>query len=166
MLGKSKTPQSPAETGPPEGVPPLIPVGDGRFRGPDGLTVEVPRNWRMDPGASRSLWGTLKPRDSVSRLPQIGIGSVSTKGLEHGDAMDTVEEIFNEILPELSSESSTSAGYRLTTGTGEIAGVKMKQIRMMRVIQDRVAVAWGLFEAATQGADDLVHQVIASFDAA
>lgn len=166
LLGRSKASNAPAGSESPEGAPPLIPLGDRRFRGPDGLTVEVPQAWRMDPGSSRSLWGTLRPRDSVSRLPQIGVGSVSTNGLEYSEAMDTVEEILNEILPELTSETTEVAGYRLTTGNGEIAGVKIKQVRMLRVITDRVVVAWGLFEAEMAGADDLVRQVIESFDVA
>lgn len=166
LLGKGKTSHAPTGSQAPEGAPPLIPVGDRRFRGPDGLTVEVPQNWRMDPGSSQNLWGTVRPRDSVSRLPQIGVGSVSTNGLKYAEAMDTLEEILSEILPELTSETTEVAGYRLTTGAGEIAGVKMKQVRMLRVIQDRVVVAWGLFEADMQGADDLVRQVIESFDVA
>lgn len=166
LLGKGKTSHAPAGSESPEGAPPLIPVGDRRFRGPDGLTVEVPESWRMDSGSSQNLWGTLRPRDSVSRLPQIGIGSVSTNGLEYSEAMDTVEEILNEILPELAAETTEIAGYRLTTGNGEIAGVEIKQVRMLRVIRDRVVVAWGLFEADMEGADDLVRQVIESFDVA
>ncbi|RIK09651.1 MAG: hypothetical protein DCC49_05675 [Acidobacteria bacterium] len=166
LLGKGKTSQAPTGSRTPEGAPPLIPVGDRRFRGPDGLTVEVPQHWRMDPGSSQNLWGTVRPRDSVSRLPQIGVGSVSTNGLERADAIDTVEEILNEILPELTAESAEVAGYRLTTGSGEIAGTNVKQVRMLGVVQDRVIVVWGLFDAEMQGADDLVRQVIESFDVA
>lgn len=166
LLGRSKTAQTPASVESTGGAPPLIPVGDRRFRGPDGLTVEVPEAWRMDSGSSQHLWGILRPRDSVSRLPQIGVGSVSTNGLDYSEAMDTVEEILNELLPEITSETTEANGYRLTTGSGEIAGVNIEQIRMLRVLKDRVVVTWGLFESGMEGVDGLVRQVMESFDVA
>lgn len=166
LLTRNKASKPASDAEPSAANPPLIPLGDRRFRGPDALTVQVPENWRMDPGSSKSLWGTLRPRDSLTRLPQIGVGSISTNGLEPPDAIATVEEILNEILPELSSESSDAGGYRITTGSGQLAGTDVMQVRMMRVLNDRVVVAWGLFESPTEGAGDLVHEVIESVDVA
>lgn len=144
----------------------LTAIGNNRYLGPDNLTVEVPDAWRIERGTSEILWAILKPRDSRSRLPQIGVGSISTNGLSGTDALDTLDEILNEIMPELSSESSEELGVRITTGNGIIGDAEIAQVRVMRILNDRVVVAWGLFTTPSEGGMEIVRRVAESFEVA
>lgn len=147
-------------------TPTPVRLPDGRFRGPDGVSFAPPAGWRLDKGSSRQLWGTLRPADSRTRLPEIGIGSILSQSSEIGDTMDALDEIFEEILPEVSSKVRSDGKDRVSTGTGKVGDLDLAQVRWMRAFENRVVVAWGLFEPNFPDAEALVKTVIdsASFD--
>lgn len=156
-----ETPSAAGRSETTESSPPVA-LGDRRYRGPDGMSIRIPEGWWLDKGTSQQLWGTLRPEASKARLPEIGVGSISAGGGSAEDAMEPLEEVFGEILPELPARVREEGSDRVVTGAGRVGDRDLVQVRWMRPAGERVLIAWGLFDPSFADPEAVVDEVIRS----